>query len=157
MMAKPNSQGPANDSGQMMEAVNNDFMNAPPARGALAILFRSLWREIGAGAFGWSQLMMAYLNNPAHGVKSTPKARATARGNLNKELFRGKLSWNVFMKAIRFLNPVKATFTVTLEFSAGKTVQSSVVVMARQNKKAVDPTVVPEDQRGLEKPDFDAN
>lgn len=145
-------------SGQMMHAANNNFQNAPAPKGVLARLFRDLWIELGAGAFGWSQLMQQYLNNPANGVKNTAKDRATARGNLNKELFREKLSWNVFMKAIRFFDPVKATFTVKLEFRTGKTIESSVAIVERQPKRkvVVDPTVLPEDQRGLEKSDFDA-
>lgn len=146
-------------SGAMMHAANNNFKNAPPPKGVLAQLFRQLWAEMNTGAFGWSQLMQQYLNNPANGVKNNAKDRATARGNLNKELFREKLSWNVFMKAMRFFDAIKVTFTVKMEFRTGKTIESSVVIVERQPKRrvTVDPTVLPEDQRGLEKPDFDAD
>lgn len=144
-------------SSAMLEAVNNNFVKAPPAKGALAILFRTLCREMNLGAFGWSQLMHQYLHNPANGIKNTPKDKATARGNLNKELFRDRLTWKVFMKAIRFFNPIRAEFTVRLRLQSGEKIEATVTMMDRTPKKReVNPSVIPEDQRGLEKPDFPA-
>jgi len=151
--------GDEDPSSAMFTAVNNNFVNAPPAKGALATLFRTLCREMNLGAFGWSQLMAQYLNNPANNIKNTPKDKATARGNLNKELFRDRLTWKVFMKAIRFFNPVRAEFTVRLKFKNGKTIESTVSMMDRTPKKRdrdVNPSIIPEDLRGLEKPDFPA-
>lgn len=149
----------SDNSIQMITAVNNNFVRAPAPKGVLAKLFRKLCVALDLGAFGWQQLMQQYLDNPANGVKNNPKDRATARGNLNKELIRETLSWKVFLKAVRFFGAVRADFTVRLELPSGKVVKSTVTMVDRipvHKKKLPDPYELPEDQVGLTPADWDA-
>lgn len=151
------SEEESDNSIQMITAVNNNFVRAPAPKGVLAKLFRKLCVALDLGAFGWQQLMQQYLDNPANGVKNNPKDRATARGNLNKELIRETLSWKVFLKAIRFFGAVRADFTVRLELPNGKVVKSTVTMIDRVpvKSKRQDPYEPPEDQVGLTPDDWD--
>lgn len=143
---------------QMLTAVNNGFAYSQPATGILSQLFRSLVNVMMIRAFGWSQLMQQYLDNPANGVANVPKDRATARGNLNKELTRPQMSWKVFMKAIRFFGAIRADFTVKLWLPTNKTCEATVTMFDRRpksKKKPVNTWEIPEDKLGLQKPLFD--
>lgn len=46
------------------------------------------------------------------------------KGNLKKELFTNKLTFNSFVKGLKVLNPVKVTFTITIKFRLSETVHS---------------------------------
>ena len=141
---------------KMINAVNKNFVDSPPAQGVLAKLFRKIVADLDIGAFGWSQLMQAYLDNRANGIAQNAKDRSTARGNLNKELNRGQLSWKVFLKAIRFFGAVRADFTVKLWFANKKVTEHTVTMFDRVPvKRGKDPYEPSEDRVGLSKPLFD--
>lgn len=89
------------------------------SRGVLTHLFRQILFQMNITPFAWDKKMKDYLHNPSNRIPQNSKDKSSARGNLNKELRRDKMSWNVFMKALRFLGPIKIHFEVHL-FWAGR-------------------------------------
>lgn len=90
------------------------------ARG-LSKIFRNILSDLNITPMKWDQLMNAYLNNPKNRVGRDSRSRSSTRGNLNKELVKKDMTWRNFERAIRFLNPVEAEFTVKLRWRNGRT------------------------------------
>lgn len=63
--------------------------------------------------------MIKYLDDPRNGIPRDLKS--SARGNLNKELVRDKITWKVFRKALRFLGPSFIRFEIHFRWSDGTT------------------------------------
>lgn len=61
--------------------------------------------------------MIKYLDDPRNGIPRDLKS--SARGNLNKELVRDKITWKVFRKALRFLGPSFIRFEIHFEWADG--------------------------------------
>lgn len=143
---------------KILAAVNNGFKGAPAPVGVLAKLFRKIVDDLGIRAFIWAQLMDNYLNNPANGIAQNSKDRSTARGNLNKELYRERMSWKVFLKAIRFFGVLRADFTVKLYHSETHITEHTVVMYERVPKRRnPDLYKLPEDHHGLDRPILDTD
>lgn len=96
------------------------------ARGVLTHIFRKILMERGVNSYVWDRYMRSYLQNPLNQVPQNSKDRSSARGNLNKELRRDKMSWKVFVKALRFLGPMRIKFEVHLLWGNGETTVHSV-------------------------------
>jgi hypothetical protein len=71
-----------------------------------------LWR--------WDLYMKAYLADPRNGIPNNSRDRSSARGNLNKELLRPDMTWRVFLKAMNFLDLIRVSFTVKVQWKDGK-------------------------------------
>lgn len=52
----------------------------------------------------WNTLMHKYLTDRRNAIPQNKKDLSLARGNLHKELMKGHMSWNVFVKGMRFLD-----------------------------------------------------
>ncbi|QVD49402.1 hypothetical protein LUCX_332 [Xanthomonas phage vB_XciM_LucasX] len=89
------------------------------ARGVLAVLFRQLLAVRGIDPWRWDMLIRDYLADPRNGIPNNSRDRSSARGNLNKELFRPDMTWRVFLKAMNFLNLVRVSFTVKVQWNDG--------------------------------------
>lgn len=139
---------------KIIHIVNTGFQDAPKATGVLSKLFRKMCKDLNIKAFAWAQLMTNYLNNPANGVANTPKDRSTARGNMNKELIKGQMSWLIFMRAIRFFGAVKADFTVKITLADGRSSEHTVTMFDRvpKNQPIKRPYDKPIDVQGLKRP-----
>lgn len=92
------------------------------ARNVLARLFRQVLRDLGIEHQMWHRLMLRYLNDKRNNIPPNGKDRSSARGNLNKELRRDRMTWKVFNdKAIPFLNPIKVRFVLEMTWANNKT------------------------------------
>lgn len=99
------------------------------ARGILARMFRKILADANIKYWEWDSLMERYLNNPRNRVPNNTKDRSSARGNLNKELYRETMTWKVFDKALRFLSPVRVRFEVHITWENKRTTIHGVDVL----------------------------
>lgn len=100
------------DLNRMLQA--ND-KGASEASGVLAKLWRLILADRKISPLTWNELMKRYLNDPRNGIPADVRERSSARGNLHKELKRPRMTWKVFLKGLRFLNPPYGMeFTVKL-------------------------------------------
>lgn len=117
---------------------HNDILNdrtkgVEQTIGVLARLFRQILFDLDVNPFKWAMMMQRYLDDPRNGIPRNSKDRSSARGNLNKELRRPKMTWKVFRKALMFLGPVEATFIVRLKWQGGKTTEHDVKLVTGQD------------------------
>lgn len=110
------------------DMLDRDDKKASEASGILSKVFRKVLAEIGVTPSRWNQLMHAYLEDPRNRVPRNPRMRSSTRGNLNKELSKPNMTWNNFEKGIRFLNPIKAEFTIKLSWRGGKNTVHKIVL-----------------------------
>lgn len=115
---------------------NRDMLSDPQkgvqhARGVLAYLFRKILMDIDLDMWRWQRLMNKFLEDPRNGIPPNGKDRSSARGNLNKELHRPRMTWKVFEKAMRFLGPVELRFEVHLKWEGGKRTKHGVNIALR--------------------------
>lgn len=101
---------------------------AKQAKGVLSRLFRLILRDLDVNWSFFNKLMKRYLDDPRNGVANNSKDRSSHRGNLTKELRRPKMTWNVFMKGIRFLGPKWCTLTIDLGWASGRVSRHSITV-----------------------------
>jgi uncharacterized protein with PIN domain len=52
----------------------------------------------------WNNLMQRYITDKRNAIAQNNKDQSSARGNLRKELLKEKMSWNVFVKGMRFMD-----------------------------------------------------
>lgn len=108
------------------DILNDDKKGVEQTIGVLARLFRQILYDLNIDTYKWSRHMQEYLDDPRNGIPRNSKDRSSARGNLNKELRRPKMTWKVFRKALMFLGPLEATFIVRLKWRTGRTTEHSV-------------------------------
>lgn len=78
---------------------------ATSARNPLAALFLKLIIATGAADQGvWNKLMFKYLSDVRNAIPRNKKDQATAKGNLQKEILKDELTFNVLVKGMRFLD-----------------------------------------------------
>lgn len=105
------------------------------ARGILARLFRQIMMDLNITPMMFNNLMIKYLSNPANGNFNDGKSRSSERGNLIKEIRRPNMSWNVFLKCLRFLNPISIRFEVHLSWGGKRstTIHGIDIKLANSN------------------------
>jgi len=91
------------------------------ATGALSRLFRQILLDVNLSRLRWASLMDQYIKDPRNRIHQTSKDISSARGNLAKELVRPDMTWKVFNKAIRFLNPRNVKISITIEWHRKRT------------------------------------
>jgi hypothetical protein len=104
-----------------MHDESHDLLNDPnkgveTAEGVLARLFRQILFDLNVRPIRWAAMMARYLDDPRNGIPKNSRDRSSARGNLNKELRRPKMTWKVFRKALMFLGPLRVRFIVELDW-----------------------------------------
>ncbi len=80
----------------------------------LSAFFGKILMDLGVTTSGINRLMEAHLNNAKNGVPQNLKERASARGNLWKDLTKPTMTWKIFCRGLRFLNIPKFDIQVTL-------------------------------------------
>lgn len=80
----------------------------------LTQMFRKILWQLGIGPAIADKLMNDYLDNPYNGIGKREKDRYNHRGNLIKELGEDKMTWNVFLKALKFLGAIEFEFIIRL-------------------------------------------
>ena len=98
------------------------------ATNTLAALFRIILTDRKTGIDGWLKMVNQYLDHPDNEVKRNGKDRSSARGNLQKEVFRNSMTFKVFRKALLVLNPKNITLTISLEWRDGTTTHHSAMM-----------------------------
>jgi hypothetical protein len=94
----------------------------------LASMFRSMIESLGINHNRQHHLMNMWLNDPKNGIPRNIKDQSSARGNLQKELFKTKMSWKVFCKGLRFLNIVRFELVIRAHHSGGKITEHTKAV-----------------------------
>lgn len=99
--------------------------------GILAGLFRTILADLGVSIVGFNSLMEDYIKDPINGVSNNPKEHTIARGNLNKELFKDKMTWRVFCKSLRVMQMARVRFVIEAYHRSGRrTIHSAMVSLA---------------------------
>lgn len=71
----------------------------------LARLFRKIVVDMDCDDVSkWNYLMSMYIADRRNAIPRNKREQASARGNLQKELLKNEMSWNVFVKGLKFLN-----------------------------------------------------
>ena len=90
--------------------------------GTLTRLFNSLCLDAtngrGISPIQWNKFMIDYIRNMVE--NNTSLDRSSIRGNMNKELHRDKMTWNVLNKGLQFLKYEAYTFSVYGNIYGGK-------------------------------------
>lgn len=94
----------------------------------LSALYQQILSDLNINASGISRLMEFHLTNRKNGVPQNLKERASARGNLWKELSKVTMTWKVFCRGLRFLNIPKFHIQITLFHSVGNPTIHSLTV-----------------------------
>lgn len=105
------------------------------ATGALSRLFRQILFDINLESFRWGQLMDNYVKNPRNRIDQNNKDISSAKGNLAKELVRPDMTWKVFNKAMRFLNPKRVRIVVAIDWQNKKTTLHEVTLFKSLNQQ----------------------
>lgn len=106
------------------------------ARGALSAMFRTILLKRNIDHYAWGQLMNAYLDDPANGIRNNSRDRSSGRGNLNKELNGAAMTWRVFRKGIDFIRPDIADMTMRLEWPDGETTEVTLRLRENPDRKS---------------------
>lgn len=104
----------------------------------LSHLFWELAQAIGMNLVIWDAKMKRYVFNPRNGIKQTPDARTTERGNLTGQLLNPNMTWLSFFKGLRFLEFVEIEISVKGKLRDGRVVGASVSSSTDIIEQAVD-------------------
>lgn len=69
----------------------------------------------------YDDLMTTFVLDKRNCVANNRKDQSSARGNLQKEIFKADMSWKVFTKGLRFLGVRSFEITIKLNHSNGRT------------------------------------
>lgn len=111
------------------DAVDTIFGDKKPPDSTLAALFRKMVFEQSIEQEQWDLLMEQYVTNPINGIPQTSKDRLAEIGSLTRQLFHPRMSWNVFRKAIVFLQPTMAEFILDLVWTNGTTRHATAITI----------------------------
>lgn len=107
------------------------------AVGELTRLWRDILAERQIGPLHWGKLMVDHINKSHGRSKTHSKQRSTERGNLNRQLAQNNLSWRMFRRAIRFLNPKKSWVEFHTEWDEGPNTVISLDIYKRPGENLV--------------------
>jgi hypothetical protein len=91
-----------------------DDRGVSEARNAPAKLFRSILCELHIDRLTWDRLMRNFLTDPRSGIPNNPTKRSSERSNLNRALSKETVTWKMFRKALRVLNPANVEYQLDL-------------------------------------------
>jgi hypothetical protein len=133
----------------------NQVLSSPTKRseeasGTLSKLFRQILAEQKIGMNLWNRNMLRYLKDPRNRIPQNSRDMSSARGNLSKELLRPTMTWGVFEKAIRFLNPYKVRLRLEFEWRGGvKTEYTAVIHVSDKATSEDEDTQIPVHHTGV--------
>lgn len=100
----------------IIDLLGHESKQIDKARDVPSQLFRKILYDLRFGMKRWNECMNTYLRDPHNRITQNSRDMSSARGNLAKELVRDRMTWNVFMKALRFLNPLKVKLRLEIEW-----------------------------------------
>jgi len=86
---------------------------------ALGVLREEIYKELKIDHNRFTEYMDNYLLDRRNGIPQNVKDRASARGNVRKEIIAPNITWKVLCKALRFINVRKFKLSVELTHSNG--------------------------------------
>ena len=95
-------------------------------RDPLAKLFRRALMENQVTIWWADELMKRYLNEPSNHIPNDSGARSSARGNLYKELAADRMTFNVLVKGLKFLNPMSVAFNLTIQWTPSRSTTHTI-------------------------------
>jgi hypothetical protein len=98
---------------------NAAFYGFVPAKDVLAKLIRAILWDRNIIPHKWDKLIDAYINDPRNEIGNSHRERSVARGNLNKEISSPTVSWRVFEKFLRIINPSSVQLRVEVVWKDG--------------------------------------
>lgn len=108
------------------------------SKGFLTFLFRKILHDQNITINTWNRLLDQCINRPVNGKPREGKARSTERNNICKEIVRVNMTWGVFLKGIRVLNPISIRLTVEIQWRAGAPTNHSIKIPIIDLERAVD-------------------
>lgn len=95
-------------------------------RGFFAAFYRSILDDINMNPMWWDSLMKDWISDYKKGAGEEPRKKITSmRGNLMKELGKPEMTWKVFSKGIRFLQPIKIDLVLRITWRSKKVTEHS--------------------------------
>jgi hypothetical protein len=90
-------------------------------RGFFAAFYRSILDDINMNPMWWDSLMRDWISDYRQGAGEEPRKKITSmRGNLMKELGKPEMTWKVFSKGVRFLQPIKVDVSLRITWRSKK-------------------------------------
>lgn len=136
---------------ELKQVLNSKTKLAEKASGVLSKLFRQIMDEQKFNQTIWDRNMLRYLKDPRNRIPQNSRDMSSARGNLSKELLRPTMTWGVFEKAIRFLNPFRVRLKLEFEWKTGiKTEYSAVIYVNNKSDPIEEESTIPVDHPGVQ-------
>lgn len=137
---------------ELNQVLNSKGKQAGKATGTLSKLFRQIMDDQKFNMTVWNRNMLRYLKDPRNRIPQNSRDMSSARGNLSKELLRPSMTWGVFEKAIRFLNPYRVRLKLEFEWKSGiKTEYSAIIHVGNKAEAASEDETIPVAHTGVTK------
>ena len=135
---------------ELNQVLSSKTKRAEEATGTLSKLFRQILSDQNFSMNTWNRNMLRYLKDPRNRIPQNSRDMSSARGNLSKELLKRSMTWGVFEKAIRFLNPGRVRLTLEFEWRTGlKTEYSAIIHVGDKSEQESDDTTIPVKHPGV--------
>lgn len=102
---------------QLLSTTGKGRTEPSGVRGFWAAFYRGILDDINMNHMWWEALMTDWLSDYRKGAGDQPRKKITSmRGNLIKELGKPEMTWKVFYKGIRFLQPIKVELALRIHW-----------------------------------------
>lgn len=108
-----------------------------PPKDELSRLFRSAMDvplKAAHQIYGWCVLMESYLKDSSNGIPANGKDRSSARGNMNKALRSGTMSWKIFKIGLKFLGAHSIKIDMHVNWGSTKPVTTHSITVPIKNE-----------------------
>jgi hypothetical protein len=135
---------------ELNQVLSSKTKRAEEATGTLSKLFRQILSDQNFSMNTWNRNMLRYLKDPRNRIPQNSRDMSSARGNLSKELLKRSMTWGVFEKAIRFLNPWRVRLTLEFEWRSGlKTEYSAIIHVGDKSEQETEESAIPVKHPGV--------
>ena len=135
---------------ELNQVLSSKTKRSEEANGTLSKLFRQILSDQNFNMSTWNRNMLRYLKDPRNRIPQNSRDMSSARGNLSKELLKRSMTWGVFEKAIRFLNPARVRLTLEFEWRTGlKTGYSAIIHEGDKAEQESDESTIPVKHPGV--------
>lgn len=135
---------------ELNQVLSSKTKRSEEANGTLSKLFRQILSDQNFNMSTWNRNMLRYLKDPRNRIPQNSRDMSSARGNLSKELLKPSMTWGVFEKAIRFLNPMRVRLTLEFEWRTGlKTEYSAIIHVGTETAQESDESTIPVKHTGV--------
>lgn len=132
-----------NDMEEVFASEDRGVSKIVSMTGSLSKLFRLALFDNNLNLIAFNKLLNDYVIGPRSGIPNNKRDQTSARGNLIKEIFKPRMSWKVFCKALQILQVIKLDFSIITYHYDGRQRVHTVSVKLRDYKS--NPTPVNDD------------